>query len=212
MKHLCLLLIAFALAACSGWTPPCPPPASGDLVYVVGQGWHAEIGIPVEELDDGLRFYRDVFPGARVVIFGYGKKTFFTAHAETVSEYILGPVPGPAVIQAFALNVTPLEAYPREDTTVLRLPPDGAHALSAYIWQDLVKENGKPKIAARGSEPDGMFYEAVSEYNLFHTCNTWTAEALHAAGLPISADGIVFSGQTMDRVDAAAEDQCRLVM
>jgi len=196
MKHLSLMLIALALTACSSWTPPCAPPASGDLIYVVGQGWHAEIGIPVEELTGDMAFYRDVFPGARVIIFGYGKKTFFTAHA--------------AVIQAFAINVTPVEAYPPEDTVVLRLPPGGSRALSAYIWQDLIKDaSGKPKIVAPSSAPAGLFYAAQSEYNLFHTCNTWAAEALHAAGLPISGDDVIFSGQVMTQIDAVAENQCR---
>ena len=30
-----------------------------------------------------------------------------------------------------------------------------------------------------------MFYLAEGEYSLFNTCNSWTAKALQAAGLPI---------------------------
>ena len=62
-------------------------------VYVVGQGWHAEIGIPVEELDENMSFFREIFPGARVIMFGYGKKTFFIAPPEAMTEYVLGPFP-----------------------------------------------------------------------------------------------------------------------
>ena len=128
MKLLGCAFIAAAVSACSSVRPPaCPPPITGDVVYVVGQSWHAQIGIPVEELGDDLAFYREIFPGARVIIFGYGKKTFFTAPPETLSEYILGPVPGPAVIQAVGLTVTPMAAYSSENILTLRLPPGGIH-------------------------------------------------------------------------------------
>jgi hypothetical protein len=212
IKRLYLLLPALFLSACSSVAPPCAPAAAGDVVYVVEQGWHAEIGIPVEELDKNLRFYRRVFPGARVIMFGYGKKTFVTAPAETLSEYFLGPVPGPAVIHVVGLRVMPPEAYPPESTVTLALPPGGSRALSEYIWKDLAKDaSGKPVVVAPSTDPDGLFYAAQSEYNLLHTCNTWTADALHASGLPVSGGNVIFSGQAMARVDDVAASQCRLV-
>jgi hypothetical protein len=209
VKYLYIPFLALILSACSSTSPPCVPIVKGDVIYVVEQGWHAEIGIPVEELDENLRFYRKVFSGARVIMFGYGKKTFFTAPPDTISEYFLGPVPGPAVIHVVGLRVTPVKAYPLGSTVVLTLPPGGARALSTYIWGDLAKDTaGKPMIVAPSTEPDGLFYAAESGYSLFHTCNTWTTDALHAAGLPVSGDGVIFSGQAMDRVNEVAASQC----
>jgi hypothetical protein len=208
----CLRLSLFTIfmTACSTVAPVCPTAPTGDIVYVVGQGWHAEIAVPVEELDSNLHFFRDLFSGARVLMFGYGKKTFFTAPAHSLSEYMLGPIPGPAVIHAVGLRVTPLEAYPPEDTVTLTLPPGGSHALSEYLWNDLVKGiDGKPIIVAHSSSPDGLFYAAESEYNLLHTCNAWTVEALQAAGLPLSDGDVVFEHQAMNRVNQVAESQCR---
>jgi uncharacterized protein (TIGR02117 family) len=213
MKYLGLLLISLAISACgSNARHPCPLPVTGDVVYVVGQGWHAEIGIPVEELDENMSFFREIFPGARVIMFGYGKKTFFIAPPEAMTEYVLGPFPGSAVIQVVGLNVTPAEAYPPENTVTLLLPPNGGRSLSAYIWQDLAKdESGKPQVVANSSNPSGLFYAAQSEYNLFHTCNTWTADALHHAGLNVSGDNVIFSNQAMNRVAEAAEQQCEIL-
>ncbi|MEJ1976695.1 MAG: hypothetical protein WDN49_11875 [Acetobacteraceae bacterium] len=106
-------LAALATAACSTSMAPCPLPLAGDApVYVVSRGWHVDVGIPADQLDGPLAVYRDVFPGARTVMFGFGKKTFITAPADTISEYLLGPVPGPAVIQVTALSVAPPDAYP----------------------------------------------------------------------------------------------------
>src|SRR5271165_1584522 len=39
----------------------------------------------------------------------------------------------------------------------------------------------------------------------FHTCNTWTAEALRAVGLPVNAAGVVFAGQVLDQLPPLAE-------
>jgi hypothetical protein len=213
MKLRCISLLSMTLALSACGNPavkPCARIPEGDVVYVVGQGWHAEIGIPVEELGDDLAFYRDVFSDARVIMFGYGKKTFYTAPPETLSEYVLGPVPGPAAIHAVGLRVMPPQAYPAESTVMLALPPGGAEALSEFIWKDLSKNKaGKPRVVARSSNPDGLFYQAQSRYSLMHTCNSWTADALDAAGLPISGEGIVFSSQVMTRVGNAAKGQCR---
>ena len=210
MKHTLILLVILFSSGCSSVSSPCLPPIKGDVVYVVGRGWHAELGIPVEELSGDLAFYRKVFSGARVIMVGYGKQTFITAPPDDMSEYFLGPVPGRAVIQVVGLRVTPLEAYDPEDIIVLSLPPGGAKALSAYIGKDLAKDAfGKVEILSHSTNPDGLFYKANSEYNLLHTCNTWTADALHEAGLDISSDGVIFSDQVMGRVTRAALAQCQ---
>lgn len=67
--------------------------ASAAAVTLIDRGWHVEIALPAEALTGGLAVFRDVFPGARAVAFGYGKRTFFTAKTDSLSEYLLGPFP-----------------------------------------------------------------------------------------------------------------------
>jgi len=180
------------------------------VVYIVEQGWHVEIGIPVDQLDENMSFYRKIFPGARVIMFSYGKKTFFTTPTPTVNDYLLGLFPGFAVIHVVGLSVTPAEAYLPENTVTLFLPPNGSRSLSAFIWKDIVKDaSGKPKFVAYSHNSAGLFYEAQSEYNLFHTCNTWVAEALHDSGLSVSGDYVIFSNQVMARIAEVAAEQCK---
>lgn len=200
------------LAGCSPPLPPdCPPALAGrDVVYVLGRGWHTEIGLPAEELHGGLEAFRTIYPGARTVMFGYGKRTFMVAPPDDISEYMLGPVPGPAVIEVVGLNASPPEAYGPDGIVTLVLPPGGAEKISAFLWNDLRhNEAGGPLLVAAGHFPGSEFYGARSGYGLFHTCNTWTAEALAAAGLPVDADALVFAHQTMSRVASAATAQCR---
>ena len=209
-RDFCTFAAVLALSACAS-PPPCQPGAVGeDRVYVVDSGWHTEIGVPATELDDDLAFYRRIFPGARTIMFGYGKKTFITAPPETFSEYLLGPVPGPAVIQVFGISADPPDAYDPADTVTLSLPAGGRRGLSNYIWNDLAKDNaGKPREVARGDDPASLFYAANSGYSLLHTCNTWVGDALQAGGLPVSGDGVILSGAVMAQSEHAAAGQCK---
>jgi hypothetical protein len=198
------------LAGCAGSLPDgCPPPAGGDVVYVVSRGWHTEIGVPGDLLLGRLGVFRTIFPGARTVMFGYGKRTFMTAPVEGPAEYLLGPFPGPAVIEAVGLKVTPPEAYGPADMVALALPPGGAARLANFIAQDLAPDReGGPRLVGPGKFPGSLFYAARSGYSLTHTCNGWVADALHAAGLKVSGAGVVFSGQAMARAEHAAHAQC----
>jgi uncharacterized protein (TIGR02117 family) len=209
VKHRYLLLLILLVTACSGTPKPCTPVPAGEVVYVVEQGWHAEIGIPVKELKGEMTYFKDEFPGAEYIMFGYGKKTFFTAPPNAVSEYFIGPFPGTGAIHAVGLNAPPTEAYGERYTTVLHLPKGGSTSLSNFIWDDLAKDkDGKPTVVARSKNPDGLFYAAESRYNMFHTCNTWTADALQDAGLPVSGNGVVFAGGVMSQVAKRAAMQC----
>ena len=208
--RLVLLVPALAVTAC-GTESPCPPPevAGTDTVYVVVQGWHVEVGLPAGELRGPLGIYRDIFPGAATIMFGYGKRTFMIAPPESVGEYILGPVPGPSAIEVTGLKTAPADAYAPSETLTLSVPPGGATALSDFIWNDLDKDKaGGPRLLAVGGDPGILFYAARSRYDLLHTCNTWAIEALAAAGLPVSDAGVVFSEQAMARIETATHGQC----
>lgn len=137
--RLCLLALLAGCAAAPGPAPSCDPLPPDTLpLYLVDRGWHTEIGIPAADLTGPLAYFRQVFPGARTILFGYGKKTFFTAPTSSPEEYLIGPFPGPAVIQVFALTVAPPQAYAPGTVVTLPLPPAGMARLSAFIGDDLV--------------------------------------------------------------------------
>ncbi|ACI50601.1 conserved hypothetical protein [Gluconacetobacter diazotrophicus PA1 5] len=209
-----ILVLLLALSCCAPATPPACGPVgtlSGATVpvYLVDRGWHTEIGIPAAALTGPLGFYRQVFPGARTILFGYGKKTFFTAPATSLEDYLIGPFPGSAVIQVVALTVAPDQAYGTGPVVILTLKPAQVERLSAFIWGDLASgRDGAPRLVAVGHDPDSLFYAARSRYTLFHTCNGWVAQALGRAGLPVSDRMAVFAGQVMARGARAARALC----
>jgi hypothetical protein len=197
------------LSGCAAASPHCAPRPGTPVVWVLSRGWHTQLGLPADELTGGLETFRTVYPGLRAIMFGYGKRTFMTARADRASEYLLGPFPGPAVIETVGLSALPPEAYGPNDLVELPLPPGGAAALSAFIWHDLARNpDGGPRYVGPGRFSGSRFYDAVSGYNLAHTCNTWVVDALHAAGLKLTGNGVVFSGQAMHRAQEAASAAC----
>ena len=179
--------------------------SSGDTVTLLDHGWHTDIGIPAEELSGPLTVFRDIFPGARSLVFSYGKRTFLMAPANTWSEYILGPLPGPAAIMVTGLSVPAELAYGPDPALVLHLPNGGAEQLSSFVWREISHDEvGKPLLIDRGPFPGSLFYAAATGYSLNHTCNKWSALALAAAGLDIDPSGVVLAGQLTTRAKRLA--------
>lgn len=191
------LCLPLTLAGCGGVPAPSGTKtiASGDTVSLITHGWHTDIGLPATEAQGPLASFRRLFPGAKTLVFGYGKRTFMIAPAHSIGEWMIGPFPGPAAIEVSAIGTDAVTGYGAAHVQTLRLPPGGAARLSEFLWQAFAPgPDGAPRYIAQGNFPGSLFYQARSRYGLRHTCNTWSAEALSAGGLPVHPAGIIFSG------------------
>ena len=118
-----------------------------------------------------------------------------------LGDLLRAAVPGPAVMLVIPLETSPEAFFGASNVFLLHAPPDGTKRLSQFLWEYLViEENGTPGRIGTGPYPQSVFYASTGTYNLGHTCNTWTAEALRAAGLPVNAAGVVFAGQVLDQL------------
>ncbi len=189
-----------------GPAPPCRPASAGAaVVYLVDHGWHTDIGVPAAELSGTMAGFRAVFPGARAVLFGFGKRTFLTAKTDRWEEFLVGPFPGPGAMLVAGLAEPPDAAFGVARTVKLVLPPGGAPALSAFLARSFATDRaGRPLLIARGPWVGSLFYAARDTYALGNTCNDWSLRALRAAGLPVSAAGVLLAGQAMHRARVAA--------
>lgn len=191
---LLLLLVGCAASPQAGLHLPSPTEADG-TVSLVTHGWHTDIALPAAAAAGPLAQFRKLFPGARTLVFGYGKRTFMIAPAHTLGEWIIGPFPGPAAIEVSAISTDPATAYGPQHVITVPLPQGGAAGLSRFLWQALAKTRaGAPVFIANGNWPGSLFYAASRHYDLSHTCNRWSAEALAAGGLPVTPRGVIFSG------------------
>jgi hypothetical protein len=204
-----------ALAGCAGGTAPLPvaseaaatpaPDGARGKAFLLTHGWHTDIAVPVDEISGPLKAFVARFPGARVMVFGYGRRDYMIERDHDLGEMMAGAIPGAGALEVSALRTDPVTAYGADHTMAVDLPPGGAERLSAFLWATFTRDGaGEPVEAGPGGFPGSVVYASAQGYALSHTCNTWSAEALAASGLPVRPAGIIFSSQVDAEVQPLA--------
>lgn len=195
------LVAPLALAGCTAPAPaPCRPAAAEAAAWVVSHGWHVEIAVRRTMLGAPLARLAAAFPGATALAFGFGKHGFMLAGGGAVEQWLLGPLPGPAVIQVTGLTVPPPEAYPGR-VLALALPEGGIAGLAAFLARSFAWDAEGRLVPAR-DEPllGSLYYVAARGYSLLYTCNRWAAEGLYQAGLPVRPEGTLLAGAVLTQL------------
>jgi uncharacterized protein (TIGR02117 family) len=203
-RHALLLLGVLALAGCATLPTEHFPGSADETVYVIGRGWHTEIGLAVADLRPPLALLAARYPGARALTFGFGDRAFVLAHGDGIGEALQALLPSPGLILLTILNTTPAAAFGAAHVVALKVTRAGFDAIAAYIWNSLATAHGTlPAPYGAGPYAGSVFYASSVTYDAFETCNTWVAAALHAGGLPIGPAGVVFASQVMHEARAA---------
>jgi hypothetical protein len=99
---------------------------------------------------------------------------------------------------------TPEQAFGATGVIRLTLTASQAQRLQEFVWMTLASTNGVAPVLAPGPYADSVYYAATIRYSGLHTCNTWTAEGLRSAGLPVRSFAVEFSGQVWRQVRRVA--------
>lgn len=182
-----LSLAACALPRVEHNATACP---AGDRFHLYASDWHTEVVVPAEWLPE----LQPLAPGLAWVTLGFGQRDFFMAERPGVAEALGAMVPSAAVIRAQFLAAPPAA---RGDVEMLALRGSRA-GLSAFLAAAFAREaDGRLAPPVLSGLPGRAFLPAARRYSLAYTCNTWTADALAAAGLAVSAGGVVRREQVM---------------
>jgi uncharacterized protein (TIGR02117 family) len=209
-----MLAATVELAACStvsqrGAVASSVDPGPSVTVYVIKRSWHTDIGFDADDLHPPLASLRAGFPKAHYLLFGFGDKHYLVTHANSLDRLVGALWPGEGLVLLTGLEATPEAAFGAKEVVRLTVSATQAQALEHFVWQTLVTDGGAAKLLAPGPY-DGSFYYASSvRYSGLHTCNTWTAEGLKAAGLPIHTFGVELSGQVWRQVQRIAQEKDR---
>ena len=207
-------LLGPALALCAVWLATCEtalPPLPDDheprtrLIQVASNGWHAAIVVPAPALaaTDLLPEAAD-FPDAAYLEFGWGDRVYYPAEEKTLGMTLAAAlVPTPAVMHMAGLGARPENRGAGRDVVTVALSEKGFLNLVAALAAEFERPaGGRARPVARGLYPGSHFYNALGEFHLFNTCNTWTARMLRAGGVAISPSGIVTADGLMTRLRA----------
>jgi len=201
--------ILLGVVGCTAAIPQQPYAGSApptEAIYVISGGWHTELGLPLEAITGSLTALKADFPGARYLVFGWGAHDYYMAQNPGIGDLLRAAASGPAVMLVIPVEISPEAFFGAANVLAVPAPPRGVQRLSDFLWGYLaVDKEGPPRRIGTGPYPHSVFFASAGTYNLGHTCNTWTAEALHAAGLPVTAAGVVFAGQVLDQLRSILE-------
>lgn len=205
------LLLAFLLTACAA-APPAPGTGSGphdEMLYLIVGGWHTEVALPRAGVPDLPPPLAAEFAGARYLVFGWGERGYYMAANPGIGDVLRALVPGPAVTLVVPLGVPPADAYGAQNVLALPVSHVGLAHAAAFLGGSIAEDHGNLLRAGAGPEPGSVFFESTGSYDIAHTCNTWTAEALAAAGLPVDPAGVVFADQVVRAARPLAQIDAR---
>jgi uncharacterized protein (TIGR02117 family) len=206
-----LALLLALLAACV--SPPRRPPALQALpsgpaagsaalatIYLVKQRWHTGVGFAAKDLEPPLASMRMAFPGARYLLFGFGDRHYLLSRHQGIGVLLAALWPGPGVILVTGVTTSLQESFGSHNVARLGVGLAQARELERFVRRSLAPAGGAPALLAPGPYGASLYYASTQRYSALHTCNTWTAEALRAASLPVSSTGVEFAGQVWAQV------------
>ena len=160
------------------------------LIYVARRGWHIDIGFAVADLLPPLASVAEEFPHAQSLFFGFGDRHYLESGHRAPAMFV-ALWPGRALILATSLISTPQAAFGAPHVMAFEVTARQAREAQAFIWRSLAD----PQSLAAGPYEGSRYFAATAKYSALHTCNTWAAQTLAAAALPVRSAGVIFAGQ-----------------
>ena len=162
------------------------------------RGRHTDLGIPAANLRGPAASVLADLPGAKVVLFGFGDRHYVLSGSKNAGDLLAALWPGPGLMLVTGLVVTPVAAFGTPQVVTVGVDESTEAAIVDFVGKSLVRDAaGRAVRYARGPYEGSVYYAATARYALWHTCNTWTADALRAGGLPFDGEPVLFAGQVM---------------
>ncbi|MCB0400998.1 MAG: TIGR02117 family protein [Flavobacteriales bacterium] len=171
-------------------------PEDGIEIFVVSNGVHADICLPVssnKKLWSGYfkpENFETLTKEPEYISFGWGDKGFFL-DTPTWDDLTFGTAFKALFIpSATAIHVSYLEKTPQLSPTTrsFRVSRAGLQRIEAYILSYVKLKQEQPVLidCCRYPNLHDNFYESNGSYHLFRTCNVWTNQVIMEAGVKTS--------------------------
>jgi hypothetical protein len=164
-------------------------------VIVARRGWHIDIGFRTADIQAPLATLSPQIANSKYVFFGFGDRHYLVAKNKNFPGLLAALWPGAGAVLLTLLAATPEAAFGDQNVIRLTLSDTAGQAAQTFVWGSLLKENDVPVFYRNGPYEGSLYFGAVPKYSAVHTCNTWAAEGLRAAALPIRSRGVVFAAQ-----------------
>ena len=177
------------------------------VVYVIKRHWHTDVGFNAGDIPLPLAAIRAQLPASRYLFFGFGDRHYLVNQDRGIGGLLGALWPGQGAVLVTGLAGTPEQAFGADEVIHLTLSAAQARRLEHFIWNTLGKSDGRATVLAAGPYDASFYYASTLRYSAVNTCNTWTAAALRAAGLPVHSVGVEFSAQVWRQVRRIEQQQ-----
>ncbi len=220
MKHgvraLALLLICF-MSACA--TRPdfaaVPVNDTPHTIYYIYRDWHTSVMLDADTyrrlstlplINTALN--TEVAPASHVRI-GWGDGDYYTGKNTSVVTATRALIASPySAIQVIGYTADPFERIPADTRVALHITDAAMRELVSYLDASFARNDQATLLPLQAYvENSGAFFEASQRYGMFNNCNTWSGEALRAAGLPIRSAFHLTASSVFEQARAIAEYQ-----
>jgi uncharacterized protein (TIGR02117 family) len=165
------------------------PGTPGKIIYIVSHGWHTGVALRKADIPTTVAWPEITdFAQNDFIEVGWGDGDYYPA-PETTWMRTLGAAfwSSRSVLHVAGFNEPVRKFFAASEVIEFALSDEAFTELCAFIagTHERVPGDGGGKIRP-GLYGNSRFYPAQGKFHVFYNCNTWVAEALRAAGLPMS--------------------------
>jgi uncharacterized protein (TIGR02117 family) len=164
-----------------------------EKVFVVHDNWHSAIVVRTADLSAEILPEIKDFPGADYLEFSWGDRDYFPHPAPGVGLTLKAAFwSSGSILHVVGVRGSPADSYPNAEIITIALPAARFNRLMRFVSGTFSRFH--PDTAGEalpGLSPNARFYLAQGNFSIFRTCNTWVAEALQAAELPITPTWVI---------------------
>jgi uncharacterized protein (TIGR02117 family) len=192
-----LASVLFVLTACAA--PPAakvPSVAAGPAIaiYLVAHDDHTGIAIRRADIPAGLWPESRDLPQAEFLEVGWGARDYYMGRDQGFWGTLKAALGSTSVLHVVGFRGPPAAYFRSSEVIELSIPRESFERLVRTIHDAHERAGAAPAAPlGPGLYGDSRFYPAWEQFNLFNTCNVWTARALRSAGLPVE-DAITKEG------------------
>jgi hypothetical protein len=183
--------VALVLTGCASLQPQRWPPPAGTPVYPVYvslDSWHGMIGFPGNTgIEPAMTISeersRQDITHAEYEEWGYAERQWYVEGQQGSTgklRALFWPTPGVVEVARYDRLWSERTPQPPADVFLFHVSAEGFARLRRYLLSTLASDEHIARIER------SVFFPARRDYHLFHHCHHYVANALKAAGLPVS--------------------------
>ena len=178
---------------------PSLPHEGSRSVWVVQHGWHARVAVARVDVDPSIWPESRDLVDVQYLEVGWGDAAFYRAENPGVGLALRAALgSGGSALHVVALPASPDRIFAGREVVEMRLSRPGFRALVRFVDGTFARDGrGRAPRLGPGLYGISAFYPARGHYHLLNTCNTWIADALRSAGVPITPAYAMTAGNLM---------------